>query len=368
MSKLYYKGETILLYGKFISNGLQIKEAKVRILHEHMDSIYEDLPWTNLDKLTDCEYVSKYTIPYDADNGIYNIFYSGIIGDKSVEYIEQFHVADKSQQFLNAIKVYGYLNSSYDQKLLGDVMIQITSEDGIYYTQTSSLFDGYWETFLYPNKYNIIFKLDNFEDYETNFELGFDSREVNFGNVVLESKEKQICGYGMYEISDSYILKNGIPLDGLLVEAFEITNLKKCIAKDITNNNGEWRIFLDPGFYLLRVTGNSMNMNFDKAFRLKVEHDSKFKLDDMEHNVLIEKQEYLSNGEGSIDYEDYILDKYKRPISDVQVNIFKNNKLLAECYTDDNGRYIFHLDPGKYTVELYHPKYTELPKFSINLK
>ena len=56
MSKLYYKGETILLYGKFISNGLQIKEAKVRILHEHMDSIYEDLPWTNLDKLTDCEY------------------------------------------------------------------------------------------------------------------------------------------------------------------------------------------------------------------------------------------------------------------------------------------------------------------------
>lgn len=365
MSKLYYKGETVFLYINFQSNN--VVDPKVRILHEHMGDVYEDLPWTKMSKIINGEYAAKFVIPYNCDNGIYNIFYNGITDGKKCQHIEQFHIIDKSKIYSDAIKLYGNITSSYDNLPLNDVEIQVRSCDGIYYTQSSSLFDGYWQTFVYPNSYNIIFKLDGFKTFETNFEIGFDSREINFGNVVLESNIKKLCGNGICEVSDSYILKNGIPLDGLQVNAMSIDNPTEIIAQDITNNRGEWKIFLDPGYYLLRVTGNSMNLEFNKVFRLKVTPELSFELDDMENNKIQAQDEYLSNGDGPIDYEDFIYNKQGKPIPDVQVNIFKGSTLIAECYTDMKGRYIFHLDHGKYQVSLYHPQYKELPKFSINL-
>lgn len=366
MSKLYYKGETVFLYIKFESDN--VVDPKVRILHENMGNIYEDMPWTKMNKIINNEYATKYVIPYNCDNGIYNIFYNGTINGRQSQHVEQFHVTDKSQIYGDAIKLYGRITSSYDDSPLNEVEIQVRSNDNVYYTQSSSLFDGTWETFVYPNNYNIIFKLDGFKDFETNFEIGFDSREVNFGNVVLESNAKKLCGNGICEVTDSYILKNGIPLDGLQVCAMSIENPTDVVAQDITNNRGEWKIFLDPGYYLLRVTGNSMNLEFNKVFRLKVTPELTFELDDMESNVISSQDEYLSNGEGPIDYEDFIYDRQGNPIPDVQVNIYKGVKLIAECYTDIKGRYIFHLDAGKYQVDLYHPQYKELPKFTINLK
>ena len=83
MSKCYFKGDKVLLYVKFFDSNFnieaEISEPKVRILHENKGELYEDLEWSPLKKMGNGEYYSKYTIPYDADNGIYNIIYSGII-------------------------------------------------------------------------------------------------------------------------------------------------------------------------------------------------------------------------------------------------------------------------------------------------
>ena len=371
MSKRYFKGEKVLLYVKFFASNFnietEISEPKVRILHENKGELYEDLEWSPLKKMGNGEYYAKYTIPYDADNGMYNIIYSGIINGEPSQTIEEFHVVEKSEFYPNAIRIYGYIDDSYSGKPVDSVNISISSNDGMYYTESSTSFDGQWETFLYPGNYYITFKKDKFEILETSFELGTDSKEVQFNNITLQSKKRRLCGEGICEVSDNFVLKNGIPLDGLIVEAYDIDNIEKLCATCKTNNKGEWKIFLDPGFYILKVKGNSMDADFDKSFRLRIDDDCEYDLEDMESNKIKPQVSYMSNGEGPIDYQDILTDKLGNPIADAQVNIIVGNRIIAECYTDLTGRYIFHLYHGRYTVRIYHPNFSTLKDFIITI-
>ena len=51
----------------------------------------------------------------------------------------------------------------------------------------------------------------------------------------------------------------------------------------------------------------------------------------------------------------------------VRVNIIVGSRIIAECYTDITGKYIFHLYHGRYTVRMYHPNYTNFKDFVITL-
>ena len=75
----------------------------------------------------------------------------------------------------------------------------------------------------------------------------------------------------------------------------------------------------------------------------------------------------MSNGEGPIDYQDILTDKLGNPIADAQVNIIVGNRIIAECYTDLTGRYIFHLYHGRYVVRIYHPNFSTLKDFTITI-
>lgn len=369
MSKKYYNGDKVLLYVRFFDNNSNIQsvveEPRVRILHENKGELYEDLEWTPLKKMGEGEYYNKFTIPFDADNGIYNIIYSGILNGEEVKTIEEFHVVRKSEHYSNAIKVYGYIDESYSNKPLDDVNISISSYDEMYYTESNTSFDGKWETYLYPGEYLINFEKEGYELLSTSFELGTDSKEIQFNNITLKSNKRKLCGEGICEVSDSFCLKNGIPLDGLEVSAYDIEDIDTVCATCKTNNKGEFKIFLDPGFYILKVIGNSMNEDFNKSFRLRIDDDCEYDLEDMENNKIKPPVSYMSNGDGPIDYQDVLLDKMNNPISDAQINIIVGNRIIAECYTDLTGRYIFHLYHGKYTVRVYHPNFTTIPDFTI---
>lgn len=364
MPNKYFKGEKVFLYTKFFdNNGLipeNISNPKVRILHEQNNKIYQDMGWTKLENIGGNEYFSKYDIPYNSDNGIYHIMYQAEINGITVKNTEDFHVIEKSEIYTDAIKLYGNVNSSYDESDIPDVSIKIRSLDGFYYTESYTFNNGYWETFLYPGEYEIEFTKEGYEPLNTIFEIGTENNEIQFSNITLQSFKKRECGEGICEVSDEFVLKNGIGLNGLLVECYNIEDIKNVCARAITNNDGKWKVFLDPGIYLMKVSGTSMNEVFERSFRIRIDNNCEFKIEDMNNNTTKPKEKYMSNGDGPVDYEDKIVDALQNPISDVQVNIIAGSRIIAECYTDDNGRYIFHLYHGRYMVEMYHPNYPEL--------
>lgn len=371
MSKIYNKGDKIFLYirfvdktGNYVSN---VQNAKVRILHQQNENIYEDLEWTPMNQLSPTEYFYNYDIPYDSDCGLYDIIYHGEIDGKDAVMIESFHVINKSEQYQNAIKLYGYVNDDINNIPLGNVSIEIIDYEGIYYTQSFTKENGYWEAYIYPGEYEVKFKKQGFIETVVNVQIGDENNEIHFNNITLESERVKMCGNGAYEITDSYVLKNGIPLDGLIVSAYDITNPMQIVASDITDNKGCWKIFLDSGFYFLKVIGNSMGNDFDKTFRLNVADDGKYTLDDMNDNKATIREDFIGQGNGTICYSDVINDRHGNPIVDVQVNAYIGSKLIAQCYTDIMGKYELHLDPGEYTIEIYHPSFKDIADFKINI-
>lgn len=371
MSKLFNKGDIVFLYVKFIDNNgnfiEDVENARVRILHEKNEQIYEDLQWTQMEQLSNTEYYYNYMIPYDADCGLYDVVYCGDINDKMASMVESFHIINKSETYTDSIKLYGYITDSINNLPLSSVSVEIISNDNIYITQSYTKENGYWESFIYPGEYCCTFKKDGFSTIQTNIQVGDENNEIQFNNISLESVESKLCGNGAYKITDSYVLKNGIPLDGLVVEAFSILNPKEVIAKSITNNKGVWTVFLDPGFYFVKVIGKSMNQDFDKTFRLKVDDDGKYNIDDMNDNKATIMDNYISQGSGEHSYTDVITDKYGNPIADVQVSAYKSKKLIAQTYTNSKGIYELFLDSGNYMIDVYHPSFKEVCEFKITI-
>lgn len=371
MSKLFNKNDIVFLYVTFVDkNGnpiLNINDPRVRILHEKNEQIYEDLPWTQMQQLSSTEYYYNYTIPYNADCGLYDVVYCGDVDDKMASMVESFHVINKSEIYTDSIKLYGYITDSLNNLPLSSVSVEIISMDGIYVTQSYTKDNGYWEAYMYPGEYSCTFKKDGFNTIQTNIQIGDENNEIQFNNISLESKELKLCGNGIYKVTDSYLLKNGIPLDGLIVEAFDILNPKEVVAKSVTNNRGVWTIYLDPGFYFLKVTGKSMDQDFDKTFRLKIEDDGKYNLDDMNDNKATIMDNYISSGNGSETYSDIITDKFGNPITDVQVTAYQSGEIIAQTYTTSTGRYELFLDKGEYIIDIYHPSFKEICEFKITI-
>ena len=370
MSKLYLKGETIFLYVKFLDNNntsINIENPRVRILHTKNDNIYEDLPWSKLLPFSESEYYFNYIIPYDSDCGLYNVIYNGIINGNEASVIEEFHVINKSEVYSNAIKLYGYINSEINQVPLSNVNIEILNTNNMDYIQSCSMDNGYWESYLYPGEYVFSFKKDGFNDVNVNVQIGDENNEIQFNNISMTSKIVKTNGNGICKVTDKYILKNGIPLDGLVITVYSIHNPTKIIATNITNNEGVWEVFLDPGYYLLKVNGKSMNQEFNKTFRLKINDNSAYDMENMDNNKAIAQESILTEGNGSQVYRDSIVDKNGNPVIDVQVNILKNNIPIAQAYTDALGKYEFFLEPGNYTVDIYHPLFKDIPNFEITL-
>lgn len=371
MSKLYFKGDIIFLYVRFFDKignaATTVIDPKVRILHSKNGDIYEDLPWSELTQLVNNEYYFNFHIPFDLDCGMFDVIYCGEVNGYTASVMETFHVIGKSENYMNAIKLYGYVDNILNQTPLSNVDVQIISNNNVYSTQSYTKENGYWESFLYPGEYVCSFKKNGFKDIDTNIQLGNEENEMQFNNISMESISAKISGNGICKISDSYVLKNGIPLNGLNVNTFNITNPTVICASDITNNEGVWTIYLDPGYYFVKVIGNSMNMDFDKTFRLKINDDLTNDIEDMDSNKANAQEDILSAGNGSQVYKDKITDGFGNPIIDVQINVLQNNIMIAQTYSDAAGNYELFLNPGKYNIDIYHPSFKDIPQFIITI-
>lgn len=367
MSSLYYRGDSIFLYTQFMDENevpCSAANVKARILHDKAGTVYQDLEWTNMQQMSVNEYYYNFKIPHDADTGQYQIIYSGEINGKVAYIVEVFHTIARSDKYPNAIKVYGYMHDIYTTAQLIDAVISIYDSftNEITYQSMSNL-DGYWEAFLYPGEYRFSFIKNGYITLDITAQIGDQNTEIEFNNVGLENVQSHQNGHGMYSIKDSYVTKYHVPLRGLTISIANIKNPSEIVATDTTDIDGNWECFLDQGIYIMKITGSASGKEYNKTFRIKVEDGGDFKFEDLSKNVAMVAPNTISSGIGSSSINDIVKDRDGNPIIDVQVNVFKkgvaldDKNILAQSYTDVQGKWSFNLDPGEYVIEYYHPKF-----------
>lgn len=380
MSKVYYRGQDLFLYVKF-EGELEIINPMFRITYEKDGNIEALIDWKDLQTLSDNEFYENAQIDFNANYSIYEIEYiCETIDNKIARVIEEFHVIPKSEKYPNAVKLYGFINQArVGYPLIGtSVEVHLLNNNAALDTngvndslkivsESYTKEDGRWEAYLYPGEYKFIFKKYGFKEIEVIAQIGSEQTEVQFDNITLESNTAADKGNGIYTISDNFVTKEGVPLNNLIVTAYSVLNIKEVYAKDVTDDDGEWSLFLDPGMYLLKVLGNSLMDDFELTFRLRVEEDGTFSQENLTTNVGTPIEE-LSVGRGDMNsptsktIEDTIIDNNGNPIIDVQVCVYLKsdlNKLIAQDYTDVRGSWIVYLEPNNYVFEYYHPEFIE---------
>lgn len=365
MSNLYYRGDSVFLYVQFKDESgkpINVVNPQVRILHEKNGEIIDDLEWFELVQLSQNEYFANYTLDHTADYATYEVIYTAEYGDKVARVVEDFHVIPHSDSYDDVIKIYGYINHQRLSNPLSNVTVTISlTDDSEIVSRTFTKDNGYWESFLYPGEYKFEFSKFGFITQEIVAQIGLEHNEIQFNNIALEAENAINNGNGVYLVTDKFITREGIPLNGLNIKAYDVFNPTVLLAEDNTDDDGEYRIFLDPGTYLMKINGLSLGENFEQVFRVKVEENGKSIFENLTSNVAVPTEiQEIGQGTGSKTISDNVLDINGNPIIDVQVSVFLKNNLndmLAQDYTDPSGKWEVFLDPGSYVFEFYHPDF-----------
>ena len=376
---------------------------KCRILHDDDGVIYEDLSWTDMLKMGNNEFYYNFCIPYDLKPGQYQIIYQSEYNvkyydpvrriyytdeqleelkfnkknkNKIAHSLEIFHVNNYSTLYEDVVKIMGYVNYAYTTVPAEDARISIyetNTETNIEYKVYQSLTDreGYWEAYLYPNQYKFVFSRNGYNDQTVYTEITDDNNHLQFETISLD-KDTNTRGKGLFKITDSFNMKTGQPLYNLSISIASTLNPNEEIISTNTDKDGIWEVYLNDGYYIMKVTGTVEGANFDRIFRLKVLPDGTFTMDNITNNLLTDANiPIINNGIGKLKIQDVLQDRWNNPINDVQVNVFYKNDVLAEenirvqDYTDANGIYTLYLDPGSYIFEYYHPNFNVITEMKI---
>ena len=384
--------------------GEELKEAdiievishsiSVRILHDMDGEIYEDLEWTPLKKLSTNEFYYNFCIPYTFTPGQYQVIYKSTYSVKyfstktkqqltddeldkinfnkynktKVAYAkESFYVIVHNDIYENVIKVFGTVNYAKSTIPAEDVRISVyelsnqQQEKKIYQSLTER--DGTWEVYVYPGQYRFNFYRRGYLEENIYATISDDAQQQPFENVALTNGDSS-QGTGIFKIFDNYHTKNGQPINGLTVQAFDILNPTVSIATDVTNDKGFWELFLNEGTYLLKVRGYFNNIDFGRTFRLKVLQNGEWHFEGLNITLTDADINNINRGSGQFKIKDVLIDRFNNPIGEIQVNIFpataanlNDESIIAQDYSDGNGEYIVYLDPGTYIFEYYHPNF-----------
>lgn len=365
MSNLYYRGDSIFLYVQFkdeAGKSIKVDNPMVRILHEKNGEIVDDLEWFDLVQLSENEYFANYTLEHNADYSTYEVIYTAEYGDKVARVIDEFHVIPRSDSYDDVIKLYGYINHQRLSNPLSNSTVTISfSDDSEIVSRTFTKEDGYWESYLYPGEYKFKFSKFGFITQEIVAQIGLEQNEIQFNNIALEAENATNNGNGVHLVTDKFIAREGTPLNGLNIKVFNVFDPTVLIAEDNTDDDGEYKVFLDPGTYLMKISGLSLGENFDQVFRVKVEESGKSVFENLTSNVAVPTDiQEIGRGSGAKTISDSVLDVQGNPIIDVQINVFLKSKpqdILAQDYTNPSGKWEVFLDPGTYIFEFYHPDF-----------
>ena len=258
----------------------------------------------------------------------------------------------------------GYIQEARSDAAISDASVTILNLETDETVSTAlTFYDGKWETFVYPGNYKFSFIKFGYDQEDVQVQIGDENNEIQFNTIALLRSNINFRGNGIYRIGDGseFVTKQGTPLANLKVSLFDVYNPSLEIAYDITDNDGNWHCFANEGSYLLKITGTSFGVIFNKIMRLKIHNNGDYYIEDISKNITnSDSQTQLNSGNGSKTISDIILDKKGNAIVNVQVNVLKPNNLndiLAQDYTDIQGKWELKLNPGQYVFEYYHPSF-----------
>ena len=126
----------------------------------------------------------------------------------------------------------------------------------------------------------------------------------------------------------------------------------------ITDINGQYRVFLEPGNYTIKVEGgcyNSFFYNQEIITGLNNLYDTK-----VSNFTIKSKYEDITEINNSTKkiISGTALNSYNQPLENVEIIISQGNNVISYCKSDQRGKYQFIIDNGIYDVRIRSRNYT----------
>lgn len=140
-------------------------------------------------------------------------------------------------------------------------------------------------------------------------------------------------------------------------EHMEIMKIYPIYDYCITNENGEYNVFLEPGIYNIKIQNgiysefiynqeildglNHQRYLVPQNFTISNKHDDIIEINNSHYKII----------------SGIMYDQYNKPLSDAEIIISKNNEVYAYIKTGKDGKYSFLLLNDIYDVRIRHRKY-----------
>lgn len=194
---------------------------------------------------------------------------------------------------------------------------------------------------------------------------------LHIGNNIIIQDPSQMEQYKIFPISD--IIKDTLIGQEIVVPNVKVTFLRDYVVQEkneyqysankvvvdycITNSNGEYNVFLEPGIYTIKIEGGIYNKLF-----LNQQIDSGLKNEyyfNINNSLIKSKYEDIIEFSGTDKKTIYgtIINELNRPVENAEIIITLNNEVVSYVKTDKDGKYFFTLDNGIYDIRIRGPKY-----------
>ena len=355
------RGDVIPLFHQFtVDEGVEVTAAHVRVLHEDGDNVYEDLGWTTMKPFSDGFAVSFDTAVVDHD-GAYVVVYRATLADgRQVADMDTLTVGEQPPAPLSVatVRLFGYVSSSGSGRLLGNVAVAARTQTGALAAQTVTNYTGQWAVSLAPGDYVFTFSADGHAERTVRAQVGDQEREVQFSNVALEPDNESFRGAGVHRVTDVFTDKHDLGIRGIAVTVTSAASLDDVEAQCTTDDDGRWRVHLDPGEHLMRL---DLPSGSTKVFRLIVDQDGGHQLVEFRTSTVVADadggvQEQLSNGVGEVAMHDVVTDSHGAGIQGVVVKAYLYNPetldfdFVAGDVSTSTGEFNLNLDHGRYRM------------------
>ena len=326
------RGDVVPLYHVFTDDDthehVTVDTAEVRVMHEQGDNVYEDMPWATMKSFADGFAAAFDTGEYVEADGDYVVVYRGHAGDKVYTASEVITVGDvplPQAHGVRTVRLFGYTVDGGKGKLLGNVEVTVRTPGGQLVISTQTDYSGRWEANVQPGEYMVSFAATGFGSREARVQVGDTAVESQFANMTMEPDNESFRGPGVHRVSDIFTDKHDMGIAGMQLAVSTAVAPDQVIGTCVTTDKGEWRLNLDQGEYLLRVT---LPAGTTKVFRLLVNADGGHQLVEYRTSVVpaktdSEEQEVLSNGNGEVAVHDLVLNSHGVGIPNVVVKAYK---------------------------------------------
>ena len=350
-----YKGDTKTLYYEFKKddNIVNVKNPKVRILHEYKDKVYEDLPWQTMEQF-DNGYIYNFDTNVCENYGKYVIVYQGEYNGEKLNSLDSFNIVPKNIDDNNTVYLYGYVNDINSNRIIKDVKVQIIDlENNNIVYQTTTDEDGKWEAKIFPSDYEFKFALDGYEARSIRAQIGDSKEEIQFNNIGIEKLSDVSLGNGLFKIEDEFTAKNKMGVSGINIVIYDTNDLEHPLIETKTNQKGKWKAFLDNGSYIMQI---QLPSGVKKKFQMNVYNDGSKSIEEIKINNTQITETKVDNGHGTEKLTDFILDAHGNGIKNAIVKAYKYNiekdmyELECQDTTTLEGQFELNLNHGKYKL------------------